>query len=954
MSLSFYVDRTKTWRNPVNLPVVSVNASVRVFSTASRATFTQIFRNPSKTAIDEAKYTFPLYADCAVVAFSCKIGDRSIEGVVKPKETANTMYEEAKASGQQTGLFEQISGDVFSTSIGNIPAGQEVQVVISTISELKHDSEVDGIRLTIPTTVAPRYGSPPVYLEWGPLKEEGITLKVEVDMPEHIRLISSPSHPVTTEMGGWGGEISGTSEFDPTKALATMKQTETTLTSDFILYIRTATPSSTCTPQAILETHPTIHGQQALMTTLVPRFQIPPNATGKPELIFIVDRSGSMHDKMNQLKSALRVFLKSIPLGCYFNIISFGSRHTSLWKKSKKYSGEALKEAMDHVDSMDSNYGGTEMLQPIEAAIKNRLNDINTEIILLTDGEIWGLEQLQEYIRSEREKTNMIRIFTIGVGMAVSHELVESVARLGGGYSQIVGTETGTGWENKVVRMLKAALGEHFDDCSLELEFDEDDDEDFEMIDQPTSEPPSYSENEPQVQPEKPTSPQPLSLFNAEEKPYKPDSTESHSSTSSEMFAHLAKLPPPNPLQAPYKIPGLIPFERTTVYLLLSKPTKRIKAVILKAKLASGIELSQRIPVSARESSDTIHKLAARALLRDLTDGHSWLSEPKVGGVDTKASPTRYAEYVEREGTEAAMKWGLASKWTSFVAVEDEKTSRITEMVVEQPKSTEAMPILPACHRKVSHPPPLPPSAERARITITARAYAPQHSQGGAPGGPLMPMPLMPAASDGFMECRLDASDSINRIIERGETMNLDVSTAAAASFKKSKTTNIGSGLSGLFGGPKKKMKNAKTPTQPQTPQLQQQQQQQQQLITPVQGGPSAPVPCSSPIHPATLTDEQKVLRIIDLQTFEGAFEDVNTLMQIMGLKGDVSAKAKVLGVSVKALITTLVVEYLKRKHMTSFDITELCLEKAVDFAKQDAGEKWEVVEKEAQNWVGN
>jgi len=100
-------------------------------------------------------------------------------------------------------------------------------------------------------------------------------------------------------------------------------------------------------PQAILETHPTISNQRALMTTLVPKFAL---KSQKPEIIFIADRSGSMGGQIPTLVAALKVFLKSIPVGCMFNICSFGSKHSFLWSESKIYDEETLAEAIASVE----------------------------------------------------------------------------------------------------------------------------------------------------------------------------------------------------------------------------------------------------------------------------------------------------------------------------------------------------------------------------------------------------------------------------------------------------------------------------------------------------------------------------------------------------------------------------------------------------------------------------
>jgi hypothetical protein len=80
---------------------------------------------------------------------------------VKEKEGAKVKYREAVERSETAGLLEQATPDVFSTNIGNMPAGGTVKVEIEYIIELKHDAEVDGLRFTILTSITPRYGDPP-------------------------------------------------------------------------------------------------------------------------------------------------------------------------------------------------------------------------------------------------------------------------------------------------------------------------------------------------------------------------------------------------------------------------------------------------------------------------------------------------------------------------------------------------------------------------------------------------------------------------------------------------------------------------------------------------------------------------------------------------------------------------------------------------------------------------
>lgn len=51
------------------------------------------------------------------------------------------------------------------------------------------------------------------------------------------------------------------------------------------------------------------------------------------EIIFVIDRSGSMSGKsISKARDTLQVFLRSLPLDCEFNIAGFGSQF-EMWSK---------------------------------------------------------------------------------------------------------------------------------------------------------------------------------------------------------------------------------------------------------------------------------------------------------------------------------------------------------------------------------------------------------------------------------------------------------------------------------------------------------------------------------------------------------------------------------------------------------------------------------------------
>ncbi|KAK0753718.1 von Willebrand factor type A domain-containing protein [Schizothecium vesticola] len=677
-----------SWGTPTRryLPQVSVNVHSHIIGSTSRTALSQNFVNPDKNSpIPELRYTFPLYDGVSVVSFVCTINrTRVIKGVVQERAQARKTYQAAVDRGETAGLLEQLpdASDVFTTTIGNVPAGAEIKVDIIYLGELKHDAETDGIRFTLPTSIAPRYGSYPGEMATSSVTDNsgGITIVVDAEVPlgSQIKNVQSPSHPIAVSIGNTSAGAASGADMSLQKASATLSLGTTELGADFVLHV---VATNTSNPVAILETHPTIPNQRALMATLVPKFNLPPS---KPEIVFLCDRSGSMSgSNVTHMVAALQVFLKSLPVGVKFNICSFGSHHTLLFNKgSRSYDAVTLKEATEHVSGFTANYGGTEMLTPLEDIFKRRYKDMDLEVFLLTDGEIWNQSDLftmmNKYID---ESKGAIRVFTLGIGSGVSHSLIEGVARAGNGFAQAVGDNEKM--NSKVVRMLKASLTPHVKDYTLEVKYEKpetsmDDDDDFEIIEK-VMDALDIDVKEPEVK-AKTDAKKPISLFDTSANPDVEMADASLDTSAEGKYSHVPPVAEPKLLQAPFEIPPLFPFNRTSVYLLMSpSSTQRTpKSVILRGTCPSG-PLELEIPVTVLpEKSETIHQLAARKAINELEEGRGWLfhareaaSGPDQGKLLKDKFEGRFSDMVEREGVRLGVTYQVGGKWCSFVAVEE-------------------------------------------------------------------------------------------------------------------------------------------------------------------------------------------------------------------------------------------------------------------------------------------
>ena len=666
----------------IYLPQVSLSAHCTIIASTSRTTLTQTFTNSSKDDIPELRYTFPVYDGVSVVGFTCTINnDRVIRGVVKERNEARTDYQEALDRGETAGLLENLpqSSDIFTTSVGNVPAGAELKVEIVYLGELKHDAEVDGIRFTIPTAIAPRFGEYPGELMGATtaLAKGGIEIVVDAEMPPgcNIKNVQSPSHPISVTIGNTSVGHAAGADMSLQKASATLSLGTAELDKDFIVQV---VATNTGDPVAVLETHPTIPNQRALMATLVPKFNLPPM---RPEVVFVCDRSGSMGTgkRIPSLISALNVFLKSLPVGVKFNICSFGSHHELLFPDgSETYGAASLAKATKYVSTFAANFGGTSMYAPVDDVIKKRYKDMPLQIFLLTDGEIWDQSNLFSLINERvKESDGEIRVFSIGIGDSVSHSLIDGVARTGNGFSQTVGDNEKM--NTKVVRMLKAALTPIVKDYTLEVKYGsdptQDTDDDFEIVEKVMDGLTiDISEVAPDAQPVAVAPQKPISLFDTNANPDVEMVDESEDTTARGKYAAVPPVPAPKLLQAPFAIPPLYPFNRTNVYLLLSSETTQRTpvSVVLRGTSKHG-PLELEIPISAvGPKAETIHQLAARASIRELEDGRGWITHAKdASGVLLKDKyPGRFSDMVEREAVRLGVGFQVACRWCSFVAIE--------------------------------------------------------------------------------------------------------------------------------------------------------------------------------------------------------------------------------------------------------------------------------------------
>ncbi|XP_061574910.1 von Willebrand factor A domain-containing protein 5A-like isoform X7 [Cololabis saira] len=469
-------------REPV--PLKSVEVELEVKDHVATVISTLIYENKEDKPL-EAVFVFPLPADAAVCHFSAKVGQTHVVAEVKEKQQAREEYDDALSSGQQAFLLEESdqSPDIFRLSVGSLPPGESASIRLEYVTELAVQAD-DGLRFCLPAVLNPRYQPP---------GSEGASVQVSSVPASMVPYTLSFSARVSSPRPVWKVESSSSLEplqyLNPEQTQATVKLAaghKFDRDVELLIYYKDAHQ-----PSAVVEAgqdsatwrHGFVHGAKRLffklrhdtgslmgdpvvMVSLYPEFPqaVMSSLASCGEFVFLLDRSGSMdcptsHNKQEETrigsaKDTLLLLLKSLPVGCYFNIYSFGSDFGHIFPKSEEYSEKSMEEALKKVEEMSADMGGTEILQPLKHIYSQPcIPNQPRQLFVFTDGEVCNTK---EVINLVKKNAGSHRCFSFGIGEGASSALINGLAKEGGGHADFI---TGNDrMQPKVMQALRFAL----------------------------------------------------------------------------------------------------------------------------------------------------------------------------------------------------------------------------------------------------------------------------------------------------------------------------------------------------------------------------------------------------------------------------------------------------------------------------------------------------------------
>jgi Ca-activated chloride channel homolog len=174
------------------LPLLHTDVFGDIEGFLARVNVTQRYVNSFDSVI-EALYTFPLPENAAVDSMILKVGNKRIKGVIKERQEARDIYENARMQGKTASLLEQQRPNIFTQSVANILPGDTIVITISYLQQLKFKN--GKYLFNFPMVVGPRY------IPGHSLRSETVGTENPTDQVPDAHRITPPILPADTRSG---------------------------------------------------------------------------------------------------------------------------------------------------------------------------------------------------------------------------------------------------------------------------------------------------------------------------------------------------------------------------------------------------------------------------------------------------------------------------------------------------------------------------------------------------------------------------------------------------------------------------------------------------------------------------------------------------------------------------------------------------------------------------------
>jgi len=463
------------------LPLERTDVRASITGAIADVTVRQVFRNDDSAPI-EAVYLFPLPHEASVHRMLFRIADRVVHGVLKEKAEARRDYERARAEGRAATLLEEDQPALFTLSVANVAPGVTIEVELGYHEVVAYD---DGRwRWVFPMVAPERYreapAASPLALPRRSTGDRAADVSVEVLLrgDGHVEELRCPTHKVHTRDTDDGVPVVTLDDGDalPNKDFVLVWKAGDTGVRPWLRFERVEGEAGTflllLTPSVPREHTELMGGHGDVKAVrcgncggvirdlsaireipglgpvvpcafcgaiLAPGTEVITRATRPRDVLILVDRSASMRGSMPAAHRAVRALLDHLGPGDGAQLMAFDHDRAAFDGDGARFAviSPELTAMADRFLTGLTPRGGTELEAALERAAALPAREGRTRVVvLITDAAVGNEGRLLRRVPSLLGAST--RLFVLGLGPAVDRRLVERLARVGGGASDVL------------------------------------------------------------------------------------------------------------------------------------------------------------------------------------------------------------------------------------------------------------------------------------------------------------------------------------------------------------------------------------------------------------------------------------------------------------------------------------------------------------------------------------
>lgn len=421
--------------------VKDLHVTTVINDAVAETTVSQTFVNSSSVA-QEGTYLYPLPQGAMPTAFSMTVGEKTMEPRVLTAEEARTTYEGYVRRYRDPALLEYVGRNLVKISVYPIPPQSERVIKMRYTEVLKPQAGMRKYAYSLSTS---RFGSKPV---------GATTVSIKLMTTSPLKNVFSPSHDLSVRRP------------DDRNATASWEGINDTSDRDLTLFYSTSADDVGLS----LLTYRSGDRDGYFMLLASPRVQVPKDRILPKQVVFVLDRTGSMSGKkIEQARKSLLFCLGKLHPEDRFDVITFNESPDVLTRTLMPASAENVTKARHFVENIEAS-GGTN----IDDALRAALDLVKDEpgktkmIVFLTDGlPTVGETDINTILkhfsqkngsltqndalptlkttglkgRAEAGNAHPARLFCFGLGYDVNVPFLDRLAALGNGDSDYVRPE---------------------------------------------------------------------------------------------------------------------------------------------------------------------------------------------------------------------------------------------------------------------------------------------------------------------------------------------------------------------------------------------------------------------------------------------------------------------------------------------------------------------------------